>query len=519
MDVRVAVVGCGAWGANHLRVFAGLEALAMACEADVARAADVRSRYPDVTVVERLEDVLSSDEVSAVVLATPAVTHAALAEEVLRAGKDLLVEKPMALASEEADALVSLAEASGRILAVGHVLEYHPAVRRLASLVAAGDLGRLRYVYSNRLNFGRIRTEENVLWSFAPHDIAIMIRLLESVPIAVACHGSSHVSASVADVTLTHLTFPNGVQGHIYVSWIHPFKEHRLVVVGERRMAVFDDSAPWAEKLTIYDHAVDWMAGQIPVARKAAGESVQLEEAEPLVQQAEAFLEAVRTRRPPIADARSGAVVLSVLTAAQRSLDRGGLPETPGVGDATSIHPTAVVDQGARVGSGTKIWHFCHVMGEAVIGNDSMLGQNVFVGAGVRIGDRVRIQNNVSVYEGVSIEDGVFCGPSVVFTNVKNPRAGVDRRDAFLETNIREGASLGANSTIVCGTQIGRYAFVAAGAVVTHDVADHALVMGSPARPVGWMCRCGERLEDGDEVTCQVCGRAYAVVGDRLTER
>jgi UDP-2-acetamido-3-amino-2,3-dideoxy-glucuronate N-acetyltransferase len=173
-------------------------------------------------------------------------------------------------------------------------------------------------------------------------------------------------------------------------------------------------------------------------------------------------------------------------------------------------HESAVVDEGARLGDGTKVWHFAHVMGGAVIGADCSLGQNVFVARQVTIGDRVRIQNNVSVYEGVTLEDGVFCGPSMVFTNVRNPRAEVERKGEYEPTLVRRGATLGANCTVVCGVTIGAYAFVGAGAVVTNDVEPHALVVGVPARRTGWMCTCGEPLPSpGPAYACARCHREF----------
>jgi len=185
------------------------------------------------------------------------------------------------------------------------------------------------------------------------------------------------------------------------------------------------------------------------------------------------------------------------------------------------VHESAIVDPGAKIGDGTKIWHFCHVMGSAEIGGDCVFGQNVFVGPKVRIGRNVKIQNNVSVYECVTLEDDVFCGPSMVFTNVINPRSHVSRKDEFRDTLVRRGATLGANCTIVCGTEIGRYSFVAAGAVVTKDVAPYALMVGMPARRVGWMCACGVRLDLPASGTgparCEACGDEYQLDGEALT--
>ena len=184
------------------------------------------------------------------------------------------------------------------------------------------------------------------------------------------------------------------------------------------------------------------------------------------------------------------------------------------------VHPSAVVDPGAEIGDGTKVWHFCHIMPQARIGRDCSLGQNVFVADRVVVGDNVKIQNNVSLYEGVILEDDVFCGPSMVFTNVINPRSHVSRREEYQTTRVKRGASIGANATVVCGNDVGRYAFIGAGAVVTSDVPDFALMVGVPARRIGWMCQCGIRLpqSSGGQVTCDECGSVYRLVGDRLEE-
>jgi UDP-2-acetamido-3-amino-2,3-dideoxy-glucuronate N-acetyltransferase len=180
------------------------------------------------------------------------------------------------------------------------------------------------------------------------------------------------------------------------------------------------------------------------------------------------------------------------------------------------IHESAYVDEGARIGEGTKIWHFCHVMGGAIIGDRCSLGQNVVVMNGVRIGNNVKIQNNVSVYEGVVLEDDVFCGPSMVFTNVINPRSHVSRKNEYQSTHVQRGATIGANATIVCGTTLGEYSFVGAGSVITRDVQPYALMVGVPAHRVGWMCQCGERLADKDPSKCAICGTEYELNGSAL---
>jgi UDP-2-acetamido-3-amino-2,3-dideoxy-glucuronate N-acetyltransferase len=488
----VAVLGCGAWGLNHVRVFARLGVLAVACDEDQARLAEVKARHPGLETSTDPDLVLARPDVTAVVVATPPAKHADLAQRALAAGKDVLVEKPLALSAAEGERLVAAAERFGRVLAVGHVLEYHPAVEALGRLVAEGRLGRVRYASSNRLNLGRLRAVENVLWSFAPHDVAILLRLFGD-PVEVSCTGAP------PDTALLALEFGD-VRAHVFVSWLHPFKEHRLVVVGDRAMAVFDDLEPWASKLVVHPYRVDAADG-VPVARRGEAEPVPLVAGEPLVAQAEAFLAG-----RPRADGRSALAVLRVLECAERG----------GSGVTQDVHPTAIVDPGARIGAGTKVWHWTHVMDGAVVGRDAVLGQNVFVGRGVRIGDGVRVQNNVSVYEGVELEDFVFCGPSAVFTNVVQPRSEIDRRHELRRTLVRRGASIGANATVVCGTTIGQYALVGAGAVVTRDVPDHALVVGVPARVTGWVCACGERLPFGDreEAACPACAGSYRRAGE-----
>jgi UDP-2-acetamido-3-amino-2,3-dideoxy-glucuronate N-acetyltransferase len=301
------------------------------------------------------------------------------------------------------------------------------------------------------------------------------------------------------------------------VSWLHPFKEQKLVIVGDRKMAVFDDTQN-ETKLVLYPHRIDWV-NRVPIARKAEGEVVVLGKEEPLRTECLHFLECVRDRKTPRTDGRNGLQVLEVLHAAGQSIRNHGQPVSfeKKIERRYFSDPTAVVDEPCEIGEGTKIWHFSHVMANSSIGRKCVLGQNVNVASGVRIGDNVKIQNNVSLYTGVELEDDVFCGPSMVFTNVMTPRSHVNRKSAYQRTLVKRGASLGANSTIVCGVTIGEYALVGAGAVVTHDVRDHALVVGVPARQIGWVCRCGVSVDLSDGVgSCEECASAYSVIGDAL---
>jgi predicted dehydrogenase len=317
----IAVIGCGYWGKNLVRNFQALGALAVVCEPTPAGQRTAHAHAPQATVVASVEAALTAP-VDGVVIATPAETHYTLVQQALAAGKDVLVEKPLALTYAQGAHLVSLAESAGRILMVGHVLEYHPAIRRLSALIQQGILGKVHYMYSNRVSLGKVRREENILWSFAPHDVAVMLRLMGSLPFQVAAYGGSYVQPNIADVTVTHLLFDNGVRAHIHVSWLHPFKEQRLVVVGSRQMASFDDVT---KRLVLYDQRVELREGE-PVPVQGPGEEVPFACEEPLRLECQAFLEALATRRPPVTDGLSGLRVLQVLQAAQRSLVMNGEP-------------------------------------------------------------------------------------------------------------------------------------------------------------------------------------------------
>ena len=510
---HLAVVGGGYWGKNLVRNFHALGALRLVCDSDPARLEAFR-RDTGVETCLSFADVLAHPEVRAVAISTPAEAHAGMVREALLAGKDVFVEKPLALTREAGRELVDLAARQGRLLMVGHLLHYHGAVRRLKELVRNGELGRVQYIYSNRLNLGKIRREENILWSFAPHDVSVILALARETPESLACQGGAYLHAKIADVTVSSLSFASGLRAHIFVSWLHPYKEQKLIVVGEKKMAVFDDMEP-VEKLRLYPHAIEWKEG-LPVPVKAAAEAVEFDRAEPLREECRHFLECLDTRAVPHTDGEEGLRVLEVLQALQESLDRGGATVTlrPPATRNYFVHPTAVVDEPCEIGEGTRIWHFVHVSAGCILGEGCNLGQNVFVAPKVRIGKNAKIQNNVSIYEGVELGDDVFCGPSMVFTNVLNPRSHVSRKNEYRPTRVGRGATFGANCTVVCGHDVGEYAFIGAGAVVTKHVPAYALMVGNPARQLGWMCRCGERLPGG--LSCASCGARYRLAGEKL---
>jgi UDP-2-acetamido-3-amino-2,3-dideoxy-glucuronate N-acetyltransferase len=512
---NIGLIGIGYWGRNLLRNFHQLGVLRAVCDSDPSRLSNFREAHPDLLYTTDLSEILKDPQIDAVAIAAPASLHFELARKALEEGKDVFIEKPLALDVNEGAQLVSLAEKQGRILMVGHLLQYHPAILKLKSLIDEGELGKIDYIYSTRLNLGKIRREENILWSFAPHDISVILMLLGELPKEVSTHGGNYLHPTIADVTFTNFTFGSGVRAHIFVSWLHPYKEQKMVVVGEKKMAVFDDVSP-DRKLLLFPHKIEWINRE-PVPSRVDGEAVPLVMKEPLLEECLHFLDCVSSRKKPKTDGVEGLRVLQVLQACQSSLHEqgrpaliGGLPKGKTEKKEFYIHPTSVLDEGAKVGEGTKVWHFSHIMAGSEIGRYCNIGQNVVISPQVKVGNGVKIQNNVSVYTGVVLEDDVFCGPSMVFTNVINPRSAVSRKDEYKSTLVKQGATLGANATIVCGVTIGRYAFIGAGAVVTKDAPDFALIYGNPAVQHGWMCRCGVKLRfKGSKATCSACGMIY----------
>jgi UDP-2-acetamido-3-amino-2,3-dideoxy-glucuronate N-acetyltransferase len=513
---KIAVVGTGYWGKNLVRNFHELGALVGICDVNPAHAKALSEQF-NVPAFD-WPAVLASAEIEAVAVATPAETHFKMAYEALMAGKHVYVEKPLALNIEDAEKLCTLAKQRNLTLMVGHLLHYHPAFMKLKEMVRDGQLGRLQYVYSNRLSLGKIRREEDILWSFAPHDISMILSLVGTEPTSVRAEGAYYLHEKIADVTTTHMSFPGGERAHIFVSWLHPFKEQKLVVIGDKAMAVFDDTQDWSEKLVLYPHVIEWREG-LPLPNKGDMTRVELTPAEPLQSECKHFVECVANKLIPRTDGEEGLRVLRVLTKASEALNvrLDNSKAAPASKADYFAHESAYVDEGVKIGRGTKIWHYSHILGKTKIGENCVIAQNVMIGPEVTVGNNCKIQNNVSLYKGIVLEDGVFCGPSCVFTNVNTPRAEIERKDEFLPTVVEKGCTIGANATIVCGSRLGAYSLIGAGAVVTKDIPAHALVVGNPAKQIGWVSHSGERL--GEDLVCPREGRKYRVTeNNRLEE-
>jgi len=322
--VRIGVVGLGYWGPNLARNFAAISGceLTWLCDASLEARDRLAPSFPSAHVTENLDDLLNDPDLDAVALATPVPAHAALAIRVAQAGKHCFVEKPLATTAADAEAAVAAAEQAGGILMVGHLLEYHPAVDRLKALLDEGQLGGLYYVYSNRLNLGKLRAEENALWSLGAHDVSVILHLIGEEPSECSAHGESYVREGVQDVVFCYLRFPSGVVAHLHLSWLDPHKERRLTVVGARRMATFDDML-LDSKLTVYDKGFDESAhtwGEY-IARSGESFSPQIANAEPLRLECEHFVRCIRSGATPRSDGHSGLRVVRVLERLQQSLD------------------------------------------------------------------------------------------------------------------------------------------------------------------------------------------------------
>ena len=322
--VGVGLAGCGYWGRNLARNLHQMGHLLAVCDPSAKILKEVKAAYRGVKTTRDYADLLSDSKVKAVAVAAPAVLHYDLARRALLAGKDVFVEKPLALRVPQAEELVELAKDRKRILMVGHILEYHPAILKLKELVDAGELGDIHYVYSNRLNLGKVRQEENILWSFAPHDISVILLLVGTMPEWASTSGQHYLQHDVADVTMTCLAFPGKARAHIFVSWLHPFKEQKLVVVGSRKMAVFDDVIKEG-KLKIFDKGIEWKDGR-PVTRQTAESTLFFPEMEPLREELQHFVDCIRSRKAPRTDGANGLRVLRVLDACQRSIAGNGQP-------------------------------------------------------------------------------------------------------------------------------------------------------------------------------------------------
>jgi predicted dehydrogenase len=348
--VKVGVVGLGAWGWNVARSFAELRdcQLVSCCDTDAKRMANAQKTWPTVNPKTDIDEMLRDDSIEAVVISAPAVTHYELAYKVLSADRDVFIEKPFTLNVRDAEALAEMADRKNRVLMVGHLLEYHPVVRRLKKMIHDGELGEVYYIYTQRVNLGRIRGDENALWSFAPHDISQILYMLDMQPIDVSVRGQSFIQHGIEDVVFLSLYFENRIMAHIHLSWLDPHKVRKTTIVGANKMVVFDDTEA-TEKLRIYNNHAE-----VPQIR-SYGDSIQVrfgdiviprvEMTEPLKLECQHFIDCVKNRTTPLSDAQDGLRVIRILEAAQRSMEQDGVPIRIQGGNGDQKHSSASSDR------------------------------------------------------------------------------------------------------------------------------------------------------------------------------
>ncbi|MCK4223727.1 MAG: Gfo/Idh/MocA family oxidoreductase [candidate division Zixibacteria bacterium] len=330
--IKIGLIGCGAWGRNLLRNFSNLPGcvLLSCCDEDPKQTEKLCPSYPGVKFTQDHKDIIENPNLDAVVISTPPASHFELSKAAILADKDVFVEKPLVLDVKEGEELVALAEEKKRILMVGHIMEYHAATLKLKEYIDKGELGKVYYLYSTRVNLGKVRDIENALWSFAPHDISMILFLLEKDPTSVTATGECYLQKGIEDVAFMTMHFPDGVMAHIHVSWLDPHKDRKLTVVGNKKMAVFDDTRS-AEKIWIYDKGVETKQdystyGEYLSLRFGDILIPKIKSTEPLKVECQQFIESIQNRKPPRSDGRDGLRVLKVLDAAQRSLKMGGSP-------------------------------------------------------------------------------------------------------------------------------------------------------------------------------------------------
>ncbi|MGZ3536455.1 MAG: Gfo/Idh/MocA family protein [Thermodesulfobacteriota bacterium] len=329
--INVAVVGAGAWGKNHIRVFSEIPnvRLRYVCDQDPSKLRSLQKTYPQAKMVEDLKPILQDPEVRGVVVASSALSHYSLSKEILEADKDVLVEKPMALSAKDAEEMIEISERRKRILMVGHLLIYHPVVDRLKDMVASGELGKIYYIYTQRVNLGVIRQDENALLSFAPHDVSVILYLLDEEPVMVTGCGESYIQKGIEDVAFLGLQFSDGKMANIHLSWLDPHKLRKITIVGSRKMVVFDDMEV-SEKLKVYDKGVKNLSydtyGEYLSLRFGDITIPSVKMTEPLRAEAEHFIHSIESRKEPKTAGRDGLKVVKILMAAQESLKKKGFP-------------------------------------------------------------------------------------------------------------------------------------------------------------------------------------------------
>lgn len=493
---NLGLIGGGYWGKNLVRDFYNLKSLHTVCDINTELLESHKSRYREINTTTDWNTVLENKDIDRVCIALPAHLHYSFAKRSLEAGKHVYVEKPITLDISEAEELNKIAKDKGLILMVGHLLQYHPGIQKVKDIIKSGKIGTIKQIVANRFSLGIFRTFENVLWSFAVHDISVILSLCNDIlPNSVVCNGVSNITEGVQDITNSVLKYDDKYVS-LNVNWLSPYKEQKLSVVGTKGMIEFDDVNKIIKvipEFVRYENAINPCNPQA-IKNNSYTESFDTDEY-PLTKECKHFIECCDNNKKPMTDGNEGLRVLTVLTKLQESLDNNGMEINLKKSTKPNIffHNTSFVDEGADIGEGTKIWHYSHICKGAKIGKNCNIGQNVYIADGAIIGDNCKVQNNVSIYAGVKAGNHVFFGPSCVLTNDINPRCLHSKNGKYIDTILEDGVTLGANCTIVCGNTIGKHSLIGSGAVICKDVEQYSIMVGNPGRKIGSIDEKGNR--------------------------
>lgn len=493
--MKLGLIGGGYWGKNLIRDFNKCGVLDTICDINKEALKNYNNLYPNVNTTTNFDDLLKDSNITAICVALPAEMHYTFAKKALLNNKDVYVEKPITLKIEHAEELIKIAKENNKILMVGHLLHYHPCIEKIKEIINDGKIGNVKNIVANRLNLGIFRVQENVLWSFAPHDISVILALCNNkLPNSVSCNGYSHITNGIHDITNSILKYKD-IYVNINVNWLNPYKEQKMSIIGDKGMILFDDTLK-ENKLTYFPKYINYDKSISPIPKPIKNNGIVIDvdtNSSPLLKECLHFIDCCKTRKNPITDGDEGLRVLKVLNLLQKSLESG--KEIKMLEDKKNyfVHESAVVDSGAIIGEGTKIWHYSHICSGAVIGKNCNIGQNVFIAKGAVLGDNCKVQNNVSIYAGVEAGNYVFFGPSCVLTNDINPRCKFSKNGKYKKTILEDEVTLGANCTIVCGNTLKRGCLIGAGSVVCKDVNEYSIIVGNPGKEIGSIDEKGNR--------------------------